>query len=1190
MKKILSLGITAAMVLGSVPMAIAENDVKYSYTIPNMEINTTRNVIGVNQKHIKIVFDGIPDNAGLEDIAFVDSNGEEPTGGIKTEASDNTVTVSFGELKENMEYTLTVPQTVGIGAEKHITFNTVKKLLVDEDFNDWDIGEIAFSGTGYKAFSENSELFIKKDDANASVNVMETESGDRYIRAKNSKKSQNLMIGAQADNISRGLTDAEIVSVVGFREANEKADPMNAVGGWWGWCFGGQSHEGIRHSSFKDFSKNSEGFYEAMVTTSKYDTVENPQNTNQAISQLEIYAKDLLSNEEHRITGTRTTGKADSKIVNVGAVKMYSSSDSNISDEIDLTYYKAGYFIMPEILKTPEYNGVTYTMNIVFNTDMDESTTDRVTVTDGVNNYNCTTAYNNEERTLSITVNDKIYDSYKYSAVLDNIKSKDGFVMSDSVDFIHQNENDIIISPEIEGDYTYDAEARTLSFNTNIDIVEDSVNSIYVTDKRKNRKMSSTAVYGDRHVSVTVNEKMYDGCEYEFVLKGLESEEGFTMKDNLTIIHNNPEDKLNFIALDHAVPNPSLRESERNNVTTYADYADKIGVNQGYIKLVFDKQINPDTLDFVTFTDENGNAPKGRLLKTVENNVLKLEFGELLPNTEYTVNIKEGFEGIGGAICDEPVSIHYTTLDKLYIEEDFSKLDVGTTDYKETTSTPIKLGNNGLLIGGDSKNNISVNIKEADSGRKYTEIVGNIVSKTLKIGWIPAGWRNSSTPMPAFSEGNFLSIIEYDKLQAADGYNGNVGLLHHYCFADRFKGVGYSSLSSFEKDDDGFMKMQISSKKYDTEETGINASGNVLYNTYYNVDAYDLRSGKKASVSSELKNSADAGKLDSYSVAQSYTNGGDPGYKGNGIKLAYVKSGLFTKPDIIGEPVYNETDKTITYYITTDIDESTVNGIRLYNNKNGEEIKADALYDSEGRFITFTLDNELEYQSDFAADFSMLKSVDGFVFDEAPVFRNEYKIEDMIETEAVSNDFEHAYIDIQFKNAVMCEKDYITLQDYKGNNIEFDMNAADSKLQISFKNDFDYTNPYKLTISKKLVNKANENLLFENDYVKEFVLKDIFTVNSLKYSKNGDKLNVSANIVSNDGDKEVNAFVTLAVFDEKGHLIASSFDEYNLSAGEKKRIETVFGNAGNAFTVKAYAFSKAPELKSLYKETVKTID
>lgn len=1188
MKKILSLFLALSMPMANIYAAEAEETLKYSYVIPNVEMVSGRNVIGINQGEIKVVFEGTPKN--IDKVTFLDSNGYEPVGGVIKSIDENILSLKFAQLKENEEYILTIPVETGIESEKNIKFQTGNKLLVSEDFQEWEVGDVTPEGTGYMSFSDNPALKVRKD-ASAVFEIEETEDGDKYLTAANSQKGKDLMIGAEVDDIKRGMIDVKVVSLAGFKEMNAKEAPMNAVGGWWGYCFGGASSEGIRQKEFANFTKDENGFYEAVVTTEKYDTMLNPNDASQAISRIRITAGDLNSDEIVSATGTKTSNKSDSKVVNVAGVKMYPSDDNYVSDKIGLTYYKAGFFTMPEIWGDAEYNGDTYTMTFSFNTDMNPDSFDRITVTDGIKNYERDISYDAQERKIFLTVKDKIYDGYDYSVNIDGAESLDGFKMSDKIDFTHENEADAVISPQIEGEYSYDGETRTLTFNTNVEIDEASVDTIKVIDKRKNREISCDCMYENKKVTVVINEKMYYGCEYEIVLKGVKSTEGFEMKNNLIITHNNPSDELNFIKPEYAIPNPRLRLNIKDGVESYIDFARYIGVNQGYIKLVFDKEVDEKTLDFVTITDSSGTPPKGRILKIAEENTVTLQFGELLPETEYTVRIEPGFAAADGSLLDEPVEYKYMTRPKLFSEEDFSDFAAGIEEhYTDEANTSIALGTKGIEIVRDKNSDISLKTGETENGKKYVDLIENINSKNLMVGWGPMGHSNASNYNPVFTEGEFAAIIEYDIIQAAAGYNGNLSRMHHWNFADRYKGINASYTSEFKKNEDGFMQIQLSAKKYDTVEAGVNEAGAVLYNTKYYAGAYDMLGKKKLYAENEMNNSIDAAKIETYSLAQTYTNGGEPGYKGNGIRIGYIKCGLFTIPKLIGNPEYNRDEATVKYYINTDLDAASVKNIKLYDEKSGEVIETNAVYDENERMITLTLSEALGYQANYITDFSGVKSADGFVFEEENTFRNLFTIEDIIEDVEITNDFESAYLSIFFKNAVSAEKKDMEIYAPDGNPVDFEMNMNGNTMTLKFKNNFDYKNNYSLVINKNIKNLANPGISFEKDAQYNFTLHDIFSVNGLNCSKSGTTLNCSATIANNMEDSEVETLVTAAVFNKDGRLIASEFNFYKIAPLGESAVKYNFENIEDAACVKIYALSRNPELKTLYKEITKNLE
>lgn len=370
MKKLLSVMLSVVFLFqaaGVVKTVCAESESSVLYTIPNTEFVNGRKHIGVNQGKIKIVFNNTPGDELVQDITFCDSLGKSPEGGVyKSMEDEKTVLLEFGELKEKENYTLSVSDL------KTVSYTTVEKELVAEDFEDWPLGNTGPQETGYFSFSENPDLKGYTESETAEFSVCQ-DASDKYLRILNPVLKKNILIGAQTTN---NLVDAKIVSFISFRKTNEENIPSAAeVSGLRGWKLNGRSYVGFGYASFDNFDKNENGFYEIMSVNEKYDSVLTDGAAN---VKFFCSAYDIIGGTEKTKTLSYSENPADSKVYTSVAVKSYHTKEADLSDYTDITSYRAGFYSVPKILGKPQINGAEVSFYI--NTDVNKEKFSQISV------------------------------------------------------------------------------------------------------------------------------------------------------------------------------------------------------------------------------------------------------------------------------------------------------------------------------------------------------------------------------------------------------------------------------------------------------------------------------------------------------------------------------------------------------------------------------------------------------------------------------------------------------------------------------------------------------------------------------------------------------------------------------------------------------------------------------------------
>lgn len=1164
MKKFISVVLACNLLMSAVPGALADEAVVLAAVdvervSPDPAVRN--NYIAPNQGKIEIVFSDVIDENTLDKVTFKSAEGE-PVGGIfKTLSEDNkSILVEFGELKENTEYKLYIDEG------KTYTYKTIEKDLVEEGFDDWEASDAVIVNG---AFVGNSDLKAVSPSADMSV---KEEEGGRYLEIKSNSVKSDTAVGAV---LPYEMTDAKIVQNIKIKNNDASGDELR-VGAFSEYNVSAFRYNGeTMDKVFENFVKDENGYYNNITVVDFYDVPNYISGSTTYKTKYQVTISDMNSDA---VWQSKVGGLTCEKIHSAAAFKSYPNTDEVANNIISLTYYRAGLYTLPEILGTPVGTDENREVSFTVNTDLNKDTLGGIKVLDEAGKeYASNVSYDENTRNVTVDITDKIYDGYNYIVKIDGVVSLDGYEMNEEFTFTHKNTEDIVISPEIDGSYSYNEKEQIISFNTNVELDENSLDTVTFTDLRNGKTMDIDVTYEDKKVTVKINGRMYNTCKYELNLKGVKSTDGFNMKDNITITHNDESDVFDFISVENVIPNPKMRESVKNGTPTYVANAEYIAPNQGYVSIVFDKTplSDEENLEKITFTDALGNPPKGRMIKSIEGNTLTLEFGELTPNTTYTLNIPEDFESADGLIFEETQKIEYKVLDKIFIEEDFEDLAV---ESKTTTNKFEPVGENGIQVS-TSGGNTAINIKLAESGNKYLEVIGNTKAKDMFICWFPKAIYEN-----IFIEGSFATIMEYANVQGGSSYPGDLGRFQHWETAEASTAsISSTNIDKFTKDDDGFSRIQMRSTKKNTREANPDIdNGSLSYYADFETMAIDLLGYNKSSNTLNITTaSSNYGRVQTYSFAKLYINADDDVGK-NGFKMAYVKSGLFTVPDMIGEPEYNIPEKTITYYINTDLDDTTLSGVSLKNEKSGEEVQASFSYDFENRALIAELSSELSYQTNYTLDLTGVKSTDGFIFEEAKSFKNILNISDVVEDIKVSNDFLNAKVEVTFAAPVTGSAADVTLFDENGNTVDTEASFNANILTLSFKNSFDYNMNYKLVIGKDIKYSVLPELKFESDMQYSFKLLNILDVTGVSAVKNGDTITVSAK-VSNYMNNAQGAVITTAAYDDKGHMIAADFELANINELDTADVNNTLVNAGKAVSVKIFVLSQSPELKTLYK-------
>lgn len=1195
MKKIFAAFLAMSMLNFPVYIEAAEGMSVTAVTPNPLQNDSYGKFIGVNQGYLNLFFSYELDEETAENITFTDSDGNAPVGGIFKTVDGEKLTIEFGELKENTNYTLTVPKSVKSADGKNLddnvtyTYKTLEKIAIEEDFEEFsDSFSYSVSDlTSFKKF-DGTDLTVralsKKGEIKAVSGV--TSGGDRYVDfIQNNTEGSTFSLGVAPVGIySKLFIEGNFLTKVKIA-ASQKAGnavPDIRMGRFHEYNFADQYPSGgvsglIMFSNIiKDFEATDDDFYEIQLASKKYNTLKGTSNFN---ADWKTTAKDLEGGNSVSAEGAYTNSGVAASVSNYSVAQIYNGT-ANSGNGFKIAYIKTGLFTEPKFLGTPEYDGESYTFTGTVNTDLDEKTFENIRIYDAEKEYNYEIDYSAAERKLSLTITDKVYDGFLYNISFNGVKSKDGFEMwGEDIAFTHKNENDVVISPKVEG-YSYDGVENTLVLNMNTEIDEESINGIKLLDLRKNgNQMPYSADCDGNVITIKIDYDMYYDCEYKVDISGVKSKEGFLVKaenSSFTFVHDDEDDILNLLTVENISPDPKQIYTIKDGVTTFTEEAKFMSPNQGYIRIKFNKPVDSKTVEGIKFTDSNGNVPVGGVYYNVVDNAVEVKFGELKPETEYSLKITKSLKGEDNAFIDDEIEYKWTTLKKLSIEEDLSGFNVGDYEYIEgKDSYPVMFGDGGISISNRSGYKTHIDIKETVNGKKFARITQDVSGKKINIGWLPSGVVDKyGNTKPFFTEGKVSAIVELNQYVAGSSSDIVVSNIHNWNYADGYQATRITALKDFATVD-GFYKLQMTSSKFNTAPTSVDSSGKMRFDCNYKNTVVDLYSGNALSQDYSISNHTNAGFIDSYSLINSYNS---TGMEGNGFDIAYIKLGLFMNPEFLCEPVYNVENNTITYQVNTDINKETLKNACITNKITGNPVLAEFTYDESKRTITATLQETLEYQTNYITDFTKVESVDGFVFAEKNEFRNLLKIEDIVENIEVSNDFNSGYINIEFENEVAITKDDILLKNHEGEEIDFDVEVSGENAIITFVNEYDYVNDYKLTIKKSIKSIAHGELKFESDMEYSFKLDDILSVSAFRKNGSG----YSAKILNNT-EKDVEALVTVAIYDENGRVLNAIFNVYNISAGTSKNISATLSERTGAKKAKIFVLNNEPELDTMYK-------
>lgn len=497
MKKTIIYILTAAM-LGGLPVYAAEDTPTVDYTIPNVDIKN-HNAIGVNQGEIKVAFSGAIDESVLDTLklSYVNARGKE-TNVYSVNTLDETGTVAklqFGELLENTEYSLK------LDGEVIETYETMQKVLIDEDFENWETAGYTVnssqSSSGYERseFSENSALKgVNMSDAD--VNLGE-ENGDKYLEFSPDTLKKDITVGVY---LPEEHTDGEIITLMGIKEKNNDNSAIANLAMLYNWRLSSHYYNNnSQYTDLTDFKRDENGFYDVMFDVSKRNTriVTSESGTVSEKSDCNVTIKDLLGDEIIKKSFTDSKGSGSSVLYSSTAVKTYPVDESELENVWALSYYRVGYYMPPKVLGTPEINPEANTISFYVNTDRGgKSGTEWIS---GIKVYDNFTGesfdfdYSNSYYYSSRKIELKFADGVDVSSISDYTISFDGLTSADGLEFedysleaefeekIESGENiEICVSPD-GSDITYgNAEYPVKTFKRAMELVEKiSENSSY---------------------------------------------------------------------------------------------------------------------------------------------------------------------------------------------------------------------------------------------------------------------------------------------------------------------------------------------------------------------------------------------------------------------------------------------------------------------------------------------------------------------------------------------------------------------------------------------------------------------------------------------------------------------------------------------------------------------------------------
>lgn len=458
--------------------------------------------IGVNQENIRLVFNESIDKNTIGKVTFKDEYGKEPKGGIKVSAEENTLTVKFGELAENMKYTLYVPGTVIAenGDEMRggftLCYTTIAKKTVEADYTNAQTE--SFSLKGVTKLDAAGNLVVFDDNKNKSDVSVTGEEGSRYLRIVNPEKGMNTNLGMKLiDNDSYGnnkaFVDGKIVSKMTFKPVYAAEQVPNIKLGYiahWQYTNTMFNNKNLMFTSMLNFNKDTDGFYNVYGVSEKKNTIYT-DNAYTTTVKTTVYDADD-SDKAVYAEQTRTSGM---NFAGADSVVLASTYALNAGDGFDVAYVKAGYFVLPSVLGDIYYDG-DKTVEFTAATDMNADTLNNLVIADeNGNSVGFNAEYDNDTRKVTVKLANRLGNAV-YTLSGRNVMSADGFAMIEKYTIDNKMTASVVITNE-------NGEEINSIYGT------DTVYAKYTVNNGGSKKsaIAFTAVYdGDKLINVNAKQ------------------------------------------------------------------------------------------------------------------------------------------------------------------------------------------------------------------------------------------------------------------------------------------------------------------------------------------------------------------------------------------------------------------------------------------------------------------------------------------------------------------------------------------------------------------------------------------------------------------------------------------------------------------------------------------------------------
>lgn len=487
LKKITSVLLTAVFMFSAAGTACADDAFAVSYTTPNTKLKKANgqaagNYIGVNQETIEI---GYPKALSTvsDDITLT----PEPKGGIVKTIDQNKLILSFGELDENETYTLTIPEnsvkaTDGTYADAYTdTYKTLSKTSAEDDFS-----SSAYSAPESGIKNMASGVIVRNKGTLPSFS-QKSAGGDKYLTVS-PQKGTDFFLGVRApfDNIST----SKIVSRVVFNSNNGQNCEAHNTGSIYGWEPGeGISTEGYPYARFANLPTDENGFYDVTISTSVRSNGMVQSNKISAEYKTEGFSN-IDTAQLGAIKTTKSISQSDCKLYSTALVKLYTGKD-NCNYEVNISYLKSGYFVIPSPIGKPQWDSTAKTLTYKMNTDIADASSVKI------GGLQTEAIIDNESRTLTLSYTGEILSGETYTVNLSDVVSMDGFKGTKNDEYTALTEGIESITPS-SGEILGVSAGEIKIMFTSVYNEEDLKSAVSFTDKDGNEPKGGIMVVQNR--------------------------------------------------------------------------------------------------------------------------------------------------------------------------------------------------------------------------------------------------------------------------------------------------------------------------------------------------------------------------------------------------------------------------------------------------------------------------------------------------------------------------------------------------------------------------------------------------------------------------------------------------------------------------------------------------------------------